>query len=273
MPCAAAANPAPLHCRPADRRPAVRLPGHRAGRRAGSGQALDELCIVVPRSDADEARTLASSTGARLALWTGQARSPRRWPLSWATIRRGRPSGRWGRRAEDPDAVVLDQDARAGRRGAGAVGGRGHRRARDAGRLRARRRRIRCRRFRRRCVGHGGLAAEHAQYVLRRRVVQVGHDHRGAADVRPVAVHAVGPYGFGIERAEAAETPSRSLTVEAFVDADVVERRSISRLGNSGRVAPRSIALRSMRLMKSCWRRMRPWCWASSFQRPSSWHW
>jgi hypothetical protein len=37
----------------------------------GAARALDELCIVAPAADADEARALASSTGARLALVDG----------------------------------------------------------------------------------------------------------------------------------------------------------------------------------------------------------
>ncbi len=64
---------------PAGRRIAVLLSDCRAtvpGDVLGAATALDELCIVAPASDADEARALAASTGARLALVEGPSTVP-----------------------------------------------------------------------------------------------------------------------------------------------------------------------------------------------------
>ena len=64
---------------PAGRRIAVLLSDCRAtvpGDVLGAARALDELCIVAPASDADEARALAASTGARLALVDGPSTVP-----------------------------------------------------------------------------------------------------------------------------------------------------------------------------------------------------
>jgi Mg-chelatase subunit ChlD len=59
---------------PAVRRVVVLLSDCRAtvpGDVLEAARALDELCIVAPATDADEARSLAASTGARLALVDG----------------------------------------------------------------------------------------------------------------------------------------------------------------------------------------------------------
>jgi Mg-chelatase subunit ChlD len=63
----------------AGRRIAVLLSDCRAtvpGDVLGAAKALDELCIVAPAADADEARALAASTGARLALVDGPGTVP-----------------------------------------------------------------------------------------------------------------------------------------------------------------------------------------------------
>ena len=64
----------------AGRRVAVLLSDCRAtvpGRRRGRGaRGLDELCIVAPAGDAEEARELAASVGARFATVDGPSQIP-----------------------------------------------------------------------------------------------------------------------------------------------------------------------------------------------------
>ena len=63
----------------AGRRIAVLLSDCRAtvpGDVVAAARALDELCIVAPASDADEARVLAASVGARLATVEGPSEIP-----------------------------------------------------------------------------------------------------------------------------------------------------------------------------------------------------
>ena len=43
---------------------------------SGAARALDELCIVAPAADAEEARVLAASVGARFATVDGPSEIP-----------------------------------------------------------------------------------------------------------------------------------------------------------------------------------------------------
>ena len=115
--------------------------------------------------------------------------------------------------------------------------GRGVRLSRRRRLVRRRRiRRVRIRRcgIDRRGIGDGGLAPEHPQDVLRGRVVEVGHDHRGAADVRPVTVHAVGAHGLGVEGAQPGRDAEQVVHSQRLVDADVIERGVDQLLGHVG---------------------------------------